>query len=60
MRLAGLAAAATLAHVGSRLRPGVTTKEIDGWVREHTRSLGGKPSQLGYRGFPCSVCTSRN
>jgi methionyl aminopeptidase len=60
MRRAGIAAAQTLAHVGSRLRPGVSTKEIDDWVREHTRSIGGKPSQLGYKGFPGAVCTSRN
>ena len=60
LRRAGLAAAATLSHVAARLQPGVTTAEIDGWVREHTRTLGGKPSQLGYHGFPAAVCTSRN
>jgi methionyl aminopeptidase len=60
LRRAGEAAAATLALVGERLRPGVTTAEIDAWVREHTRQLGGTPSQLGYEGFPASVCTSRN
>ncbi|HEY2513709.1 MAG TPA: type I methionyl aminopeptidase, partial [Polyangiaceae bacterium] len=60
LRRAGLAAAATLAHVAARLQPGVATAEIDGWVREHTRTLGGKPSQLGYHGFPAAVCTSRN
>ncbi len=60
MRRAGIAAAETLAHVGSLLKPGVTTQDIDGWVRAHTRALGGKPSQLGYKGFPWAVCTSRN
>lgn len=60
MRRAGRAAAATLAHVGERLRAGISTKQIDLWVREHTKSLGGRPSQLGYHGFPASVCTSRN
>jgi methionyl aminopeptidase len=60
MRLAGQAAAATLAFVGARLRPGIATADIDRWVREHTRSLGGAPSQLGYEGFPAAVCTSRN
>lgn len=60
MRRAGAAAAATLAHVGGRLRAGVCTADIDGWVREHTRVLGGRPSQLGYDGFPAAVCTSRN
>lgn len=62
---AGAAAAATLAYVAERLRPGVTTAEIDAWVREDTARRGGWPSQLGYRGtsgpaFPASVCTSRN
>jgi len=60
MRRAGAAAAATLAHVGSRLRPGVTTADVDAWVRAHTRALGGTPSQLGYEGFPAAVCTSKN
>jgi methionyl aminopeptidase len=60
MRKAGAAAAATLALVGARLRAGGSTADIDGWVREHTASLGGTPSQLGYKGFPAAVCTSRN
>ncbi|HEY3818262.1 MAG TPA: type I methionyl aminopeptidase [Polyangiaceae bacterium] len=60
LRRAGEAAAATLAQVGRRLRAGVTTGEIDTWVRVHTRELGGTPSQLGYEGFPAAVCTSRN
>jgi len=60
IRRASQAAAATLAHVGARLRPGVSTAQIDAWVREDTARRGGRPSQLGYQGFPASVCTSRN
>ena len=60
LRRAGQAAAATLAFVGQRLRAGVATADIDTWVREHTKSRGGTPSQLGYHGFPAAVCTSRN
>ncbi len=60
MRRAGQADAATLAHVGSRIRPRMTTRQIDRLVRSHTASLGGRPSQLGYRGFPAAVCTSPN
>jgi methionyl aminopeptidase len=60
LRRAGRAAAATLARVASRLAPGITTADIDVWVREHTRALGGSPSQLGFRGFPAAVCTSKN
>lgn len=60
MRRAGRAAAATLAYVGRRLRPGMTTADIDRLVREDTARRGGRPSQLGYQGFPAAVCTSRN
>ncbi|MFT3700097.1 MAG: type I methionyl aminopeptidase [Kofleriaceae bacterium] len=60
MRRAGRAAASTLAYVGARLVPGMTTGEIDRLVRAHTDSLGGRPSQLGFHGFPAAVCVSRN
>lgn len=60
LRVAGRAAAETLERVERRLKAGVTTGEIDRWVRELTKRQGGRPSQLGYRGFPGAVCTSVN
>jgi methionyl aminopeptidase len=60
MRRAGRAAAATLAAVAARIAPGVSTADIDAWVRVDTRQRGGRPSQLGFEGFPAAVCTSRN
>jgi methionyl aminopeptidase len=60
LRRAGAVAAATLAHVGAKLRAGITTADIDAWVREDTSRRGAKPSQLGYKGFPHAVCVSRN
>ena len=60
MRRAGHMAAETLAFVGTQLRPGMSTAEIDRLVREDTTRRGGHPSQLGYNGFPAAVCTSRN
>jgi methionyl aminopeptidase len=60
LRRAGAVAAATLAHVGGKLGCGHSTADIDRWVREDTARRGGKPSQLGYHGFPAAVCTSRN
>jgi methionyl aminopeptidase len=60
MRKAGRAAARTLAFVGSELRPGMSTADIDRLVREDTARRRGRPSQLGYNGFPAAVCTSRN
>lgn len=60
MRQAGKSAAATLATVTRRIKAGICTQDIDDWVRADTRTRGGKPAQLGYRGFPAAVCTSRN
>ncbi|MBI2393669.1 MAG: type I methionyl aminopeptidase [Deltaproteobacteria bacterium] len=60
LRRAGEAARDTRAVVAGRLRAGVTTADVDAWVREDTRRRGGTPSQLGYRGFPAAVCVSRN
>lgn len=60
MRRAGRVAAETLAHVATHLKPGWSTAQIDQLVREDTARRGGKPSQLGYQGFPHAVCTSRN
>ena len=60
MRRVGRLAAATLSHVRARLRPGVSTGDIDRWVRAYTAERGARCSQLGYHGFPAGVCTSRN
>jgi len=60
LRRAGRVAAATLDKVGAWLRPGMTTGAIDRYIRRDTRKRGGRPSQLGYHGFPAAVCTSRN
>jgi len=60
IRRAGEAAAGTLAFVEGKLAPGMSTAAIDRLVREDTRRRSGRPSQLGYQGFPASVCTSRN
>ncbi len=60
MRTAGRSAAETLQYVGERLRPGMSTADIDDLVRRHTAEQGGVPAQLGYQGFPGAACTSRN
>ena len=50
----------TLAWVGSKVRAGVTTKELDRYAEEYIRSRGAYPSCLGYGGFPGSACISVN
>lgn len=58
MRRAGASAATTLAAAGRLIRPGLATAALDRFVRADTRSRGGRPSQLGYHGFPASLCVS--
>ncbi len=58
MRRAGAVAAATLDRVGRALGAGMRARDIDRLVREDTASRGARPAQLGYRGFPASVCVS--
>lgn len=42
------------------LKPSVTTNEIDKAVHQMIIDAGAYPSQLGYGGFPKSICTSVN
>lgn len=60
MRRAGASAARTLNHACAQLRHGVRASEIDAAVRRHTALEGGSPGQLGYHGFPGSLCVSPN
>ena len=60
MRVVGLMAAETLVFIGDKLRPGMTTEDINTLVHEDTLKRGGFPAPLNYRGFPKSVCTSIN
>lgn len=60
MRRAGRVVAEAMAMVGERLRPGVTTGQIDRWVEEFLVSRGAIPAFKGYQGFPASCCTSVN
>ncbi len=43
-----------------RLRPGVSTKDLDVIAEEVIVKLGAVPSFKGYHGFPATLCTSPN
>ncbi len=60
LRHAGRVAADVLLAVGARVRPGVTTDELDAVAHEAYVSRGAYPSTLTYRGYPKSICTSVN
>jgi methionyl aminopeptidase len=60
MAAAGRVVADTLAAIGERARPGVTTAELDALADELIRSQGGEPTFKGYKGYPAAICTSPN
>jgi methionyl aminopeptidase len=60
IRRAGRLVVATLDLVAPRIRPGITTDDINTWVHEFTVQNGAVPAPLNYRGFPKSVCVSVN
>lgn len=60
MRRACKGAAQVLRLIGSAVRPGITTDELDAMAHEEYIRLGGYPSTLNYHGFPKSICTSVN
>ncbi len=55
---AGELVAGTIAHVGERIEPGVTTLELDQIADEFIRAHGGIPTSQGYKGYPRAICIS--
>ena len=60
MARAGAILVATLEQLESRIRPGVSTGELDEIAERFIRARGGTPTFKGYRGFPGSICASPN
>ena len=46
--------------VAERIGAGVSTEEIDRWIYDYTIEHGATPADLGFEGYPKSVCTSVN
>ena len=60
MKVAGNLAARTLDMLTEKIKPGVTTDQIDKLGYEFIRDNGGFSAPLFYRGFKKSLCTSLN
>ena len=60
IRESAILVADTLEHLRSRIRPGVTTAELDKSADTFIRDHGGVPSFLGYLGYPAHICVSVN
>src|ERR671910_3269445 len=50
----------TMDLLAAKIRPGVTTGELDESAERFIRSQGATPAFKGYRGFPGSICASPN
>jgi methionyl aminopeptidase len=57
---AGELVAATIAHVGEHVAPGVTTQELDEIAGRFIASRGGISASKGYKGYPAEICISPN
>ncbi|MBR2461322.1 MAG: type I methionyl aminopeptidase [Clostridia bacterium] len=60
MKEAGRITGEVLYAAGERIREGITTKELDEFIREFIERHGARPTFLGYGGFPGSACISVN
>jgi methionyl aminopeptidase len=60
MREANRIIAIILSEIGERVKPGVSTYDLDQWAEQKILSLDGKPGFKGYNGFPATLCTSIN
>src|SRR6201996_2085182 len=60
MAAAGDILVRTMSLLAGKVRPGVTTRELDQAAEKFIRSQGAEPAFKGYRGFPGSICASPN
>jgi methionyl aminopeptidase len=60
MAAAGEILVRTMNLLAGKIRPGLTTGELDKAAEKFIRSQGAEPAFKGYRGFPGSICTSPN
>jgi methionyl aminopeptidase len=61
MRVSGRLTADILDMIGTHVKPGVSTQELDQICHDHIVNVQDAiPAPLNYRGFPKSICTSVN
>jgi len=60
IRISGRIASQTLDYLGAKIKPGITTERLNQLGHQYILDHGAKPSPLGYRGYPKSLCISIN
>ena len=49
-----------LEMLATKVKPGVSTMDLDRMAEEFIRDSGGEPAFKGYKGYPASICASVN
>ncbi|MCR6721515.1 MAG: type I methionyl aminopeptidase [Chitinophagaceae bacterium] len=60
MRKSALLVSQTLTEVAKKLKPGITSLELDVFIGEYIRDHNAVPSFLNYHGYPFNSCISVN
>ena len=60
MRKSGQVVGQALVELGQRVKPGVTTEELDKFAFDFFKKNGCEPAFKGYHGYPATICTSVN
>lgn len=60
LRRSGRLVRGLLEELRGRIRPGVTTLELERYVERRLAETGAQSAFKGYRGYPCCLCTSVN
>src|SRR5439155_19602626 len=60
LRRSGRMAREILEEVRGRVRPGVTTLDLERYVEKRLTQVGARPAFKGYRVYRCCLCTSVN
>jgi methionyl aminopeptidase len=60
LRRSGRLVRGLLEEIRERVRPGVSTLELEKYVERRLGEVGAKSAFKGYRGYPCCLCASVN
>lgn len=60
MRVSGRVVGEALLEIGNKIKPGVSTAELDRFAAEYIKKNDCVPAFLGYHGYPATICTSVN
>lgn len=60
MRISGKIVGQALVEIRARIKPGVTTQDIDKFANEFFKKNDCVPAFLGYHGYPATICASIN